>query len=91
MTTFNVEIQPKSTFGPTIMMLMEPGKDVMEVAEKLSLAYPEQKVTVEMFARVRRTYLNGQVISSRPDLAVFYTDLTPQDHWDWSCLGSVKD
>ena len=91
MNKFNVEIHHENAFAPTILMMMEPGPKVMEIAEKLSLAYPGQDVTVAMFARNRRRYKDGQVITSEPDLSKFYKEVSDQDAWEWVCLGAVTD
>jgi hypothetical protein len=72
-----------------IHVMAEPGEKAMEVAQVLSAHYGE--VTVTMFARVRRRYENGKLVSSNPDLNKFYANPTPQECWEWSCLGQVKD
>jgi hypothetical protein len=92
MNKFNVEIHhPDNAFAPTILLQMEPGGKVMEVAERLSVAYPGHRVTVSMFARIRRAYKDGKTVNSFPDLGKFYSDVSAQDHWDWACFGQVKE
>ena len=92
MTKFNIEIHhANNVFEPSILIQMEPKATVMEVAQKLSTVYPGQTVTVGMFARTRRTYKDGECISSNPELEKFYSNVDPQDAWDWSCFGKVTD
>ena len=80
-----------STFGADITMYMEPGYRVMEVAKALSLAYPGKRVTVVMHCRVRRSYVDGVITSSRPDLTEFYSGMTKKDIYLWSCCGTETD
>ena len=89
---FNIEILIPDTTR-TISLIMSPGEHVMEVAEKLSIAYPDHHINVNMFARVRRTYLNGRVIISNCNLAKFYAleSDRDRDQWDWTCYGRVKN
>jgi hypothetical protein len=68
---------------------MEPRRDVMDVAEKLSQVYVNHTVSVQMYTRVRRSYGNGKVLSSNPDLSKFYQDVDAQMAWDWTCCGQV--
>ena len=86
MEKFNIDVVI-STFK-SINLQMEPAEEVMEVAQKLSVAY-DTTVHVVMFARSRRTYEKGVMIQSSPDLDKFYTNSSEQDKWDWSCFGRV--
>lgn len=74
-----------------IHIIMAPGMDVMDVAEKLSLVYTNHTVAVSMYARNRRVYANGKCMSSCPDLLKFYQSVDDEMAWNWSCYGMVKD
>ena len=74
-----------------INIIMAPGLDVMDVAEKLSIVYPNHNVAVSMHARNRRVYVNGKCLSSNPDLSKFYDNVDDTMAWDWSCYGKVRD
>jgi len=87
MEKFKISIEVST--WKSIDMFMEPGKEVMEVAEKLSGIYPDQYVTVSIYARIRRSYLNGEIHNTEPSLTKFYTNVEPQMEWDWSCCGQV--
>jgi len=92
MNKFDIEIRiPDSIM--TINMSMSPGEHVMDVAEKLSIAYPDHHIDVTMFARIRRIYLNGKVTISNPNLSKFYAleSDRDRDQWDWTCYGRVKN
>ena len=84
--TINVEISNYKTLS----MVMEPGKGVMSVAKALSLQFKCQ-VAVCMFARNRRVYNNGEVISSNPDVDQFFDNITSQEKHSWLCFGQVTD
>jgi hypothetical protein len=94
MEKFTIEISQTQNgpFGHPICMQMEPGEKVMEIAEALSKAYPKDEVIITMGGcPIRRKYVNGEIIFSNPTLTKFYVDVDPQDEWEWTCLGQVKD
>ena len=88
---FYLLINPISGWAAPILLQIEPSHRVMDVARRLSLAYPGQRVTVEMFARNRRVYVDGEIESSTPDLHHFYESVEGQDQWDWTCCGAEKE
>ena len=89
MEQFNIEVTVNHV--KSINMWMEPGENVMDVAKNLSIVYAGKIVKVCMFARIRRSYKDGAIISSRPDLKEFYDNPSKQDEWDWSCCGKATD
>lgn len=85
--TINIQ---KSVYK-TISMKMDPGEEVMEVAQALSVQFENCLVTVDLFARTRRSYINGEIAGNVPDLTTFYTNPSSDDVWEWTMLGQVKD
>ena len=74
-----------------INLKMEPSKDVMVIAKALSVQFHDCNVSVEMFARCRRRYLNGEITMTNPNLSKFYAEVNDEDKWSWSCFGGVTD
>jgi hypothetical protein len=89
MEKVNITIETGSV--TTTDLYMEPSHKVMEVAQKLSIAYPGCTVNVQLFVRIRRSYKDGEIVSSRPDLTEFYTDVSEEDKWTWSMFGQEKE
>jgi hypothetical protein len=89
--TFLIEVDRMPDYAATIAVVMEPSADVMDIARRLSLSYKGRRITVSMFARYRRVYMDGRVVSSSPDLSEFYLEPSKQDAWAWSCYGKVQD
>ena len=89
---FDIEINIPNSMR-SIVVSMSPGEYVMEIAEKLSIAYPDHLVNVTMFTRVRRSYMNGKVTISNPNLSKFYAleSERDRDQWDWTCFGRVTN
>lgn len=82
---FNISVE-----GISQDIHMEPGDDVMTVAQALSRDF-HGTVIVRMFARARRVYNCGDLESSNPDLSKFYVDPSKEDCWAWTCYGRVTD
>jgi hypothetical protein len=89
MQKFTIEVSITTT--KSVILFMEPSKEVMNVAKILSAAYLGSIVSVRMFARARRVYKNNRMTDSRPDLESFYSNTTKEDKHAWACLGQVKD
>jgi hypothetical protein len=84
MEKFTIEVGDKYYFTA------EPSKKLIKFACELSAFYHE-KVTIHAFARIRRIYSDGKLISSNPELSKFYTEVSTEDQWFWSFFGEVKD
>ncbi|MBW2647843.1 MAG: hypothetical protein JRE23_17070 [Deltaproteobacteria bacterium] len=81
-----VHIQVQTGTYSDINLTMEPGHKVFDVAQKLSIAY-NACVTVEMYARIRRVYDKGEMVSDHSDLTSFYTNMSGQELHEWGMLG----